>query len=215
MSLRRHRVEDAVADAVVRVLRPSARRVLVSALATAWTTWTRWRTWTTSAGRHPDEAVEHHFYWPAYEWSHTDFVVGPSSLGLVLTFLVGVALWYLPVSVVDASLQMLGQWTGLRQRVRSVAPSGGRIAWWLDDRWHPFGLVALVAFSLPASLLPPQSPFSLFTYPGIVAVLDVAGHLGTERYLTDRMVGLVVPASYLCWYVAGAIGWIGYRWLRS
>jgi hypothetical protein len=47
-------------------------------------------------------------------------------------------------------------------------------------------------------VLPPQSPFSVFTYPGIVTVLDVAGSLGTERYLTDRMAGLVVPPSYLC-----------------
>lgn len=215
MSLRRHRVEDAVTDAVLRVLRPSARRVLVSTLATVWTTWTQWRTWTTSPGRHPDEAIEHHFYWPAYEWVHTDFVVGPSSLGLVLTFLVGVALWYLPVSAADAALQWAGQRLGVRRRLRAVPPSVRRVVGWLENRVHPFGLAALVAFSLPASLLPPQSTFSLFTYPGIVVLLDVAGHLGTGSYPTDRMTGLVVPASYLCWYVAGDVAWSGYRWLRS
>jgi hypothetical protein len=205
VSLRRHRVEDAVTDAVHRVLAPSAHRVLVSTLATVWTTWTQWRTWTTSAGRYPDEAAEHHSYWPAYEWSHTDFVVEPSSLEFVLTFLVGVALWCLPLSAADAALQWAGRWLGVRRRLRAAPPSVRRVVGWLENRVHPFGLAALVAFSLPASLLSPQSTFSPFTYPGIVVALDVARHLGTESSLTERTTGLVVPASYTL---------LGRRWRR-
>lgn len=215
VSLHRHRVEDAVYDAFEAVFGLSGRRVLVSAAATVWTAWVEWRTWSTSAGQHPSEAVEHHFYWPAYEWTHTDFVVGPSSLGLVLTFLFGVALWYVPVSVADAILRRFVRRLGVTRRLRGTAASTRRVGRWVRHRFHSFGLLALVAFSVVGSVVPPQSPASLFTFPGILVVLEGAAHFGDHGYLTDRLTYLVVPAAYLCWYTVGVVAWDGYWWLRS
>lgn len=185
-----------------RTLEPTWTTLALAAAVTLWTVHREWRTWTTG-GRY--EWSEHHFYWPWYTWSHTDFVIGPSAFLLTLDFLTGVALWYLPAAALAA---------GLRYGVATAPFRGGSRLGTVARAaaFRPRRGLGVLVFGVLASTFPPL-PVSLFTFPGLILLLILHspfnGTISEPSYITG------VPLSYLVWYgLVGAV-WRLRRYARG
>lgn len=190
------------------LFRPTWTTFALASVATLWMAAVRWRVWTTG-GQYAWS--EHHFYWPAYTWSHTDGVVGPFAPALLGDFLYGVLRWYVPAALCAAVL-----------RVAFVRLVGREpLSAWLVDvadflAMRPLRVLKTLAFALVASFLPPMA-VSLFTLPGLLLLVFLPvgtlpppfpeAHSGFYVYWT-------VPLSLVSWYVLLRAGGEGVRRFR-
>lgn len=168
----------------------------VLALAVTWATWRTWRT-PVDGGQW---VVEHHAYWPFYEWSHSDFVRGPVAAALTWNYLAGLALCWPPAALtvetvrvageraaaaVDAS-SAVGRVERIGQRGRERVGMRSRLFW------------TTVAFALVGSLVP-HPAISLYTLPGTLLRPSVVTVLPVDQY-ADVTHALRPALAFPVWY---------------
>ncbi|WP_435364148.1 hypothetical protein [Haloarchaeobius sp. DYHT-AS-18] len=170
------------------LVKPTWPVVLLAAVATMVVTQQEWRTWQTG-GR---AVVEYHYFWPAYTWSHTDYVQGPSSLALTWNFALGMALWYLPAVAVDRTVRAAIGAVGVTDL---APPSLTRLVDVLSLR------LSLALLTLAFALVGSFSPIALSVYslPGFLLVKFALPVWGIDIY-TEYTMAYYSPVAFPAWY---------------
>lgn len=185
-------------DDILDTVAPTWGTLLTATVVTLVVMAVQWETRTVSRGA-PYAFTDYHYYWPLYTYTHTDNVVPPNTFALMGNFMAGVAICYLPSTLLFAGLQWL----------RSVVPlSVPTPDWRVSEamRLRPRLVFYTVIFAIAGSLIPFGFGISLYTAPGLIPAFFVG--VGMNVLLAplwnpisgDFLWAIAVPSAFPFWY---------------